>query len=257
MQTAQLANSRDTRHSNFDAQPNNFQFSRDNFNAAHFNFNAAPDDIHATRATDYADAALGARLSQLSAAINEADRRAQLFRNAREEREMLAMRRPVTTEQAFARFGLLLGTLPPAAIFGRILLSERSADPTFIYLAFMLPMLAICATLGRFMAKRLGRSFDEVERGSWGGMMIEALEVAFIWAAATGAAGGAPIFVIGAAFGFACALPVALVAFALFTPLHRLLARGGMIDARQLNPLAWGINLSIAASILSPHILPY
>jgi hypothetical protein len=167
------------------------------------------------------------------------------------------MRRPLNVEQAFARFGLLLGTLPPAAIFGRILIAAHSRDATFIYLVFMLPMLAICAALGRFMAKRLGRRFGEAERGSWGATLIEALEEAFIWAAATGSAGGLPVFAVGSFVGFACALPIAFVAFALFAPLHRLLARGGMIDARHLHPLAWGINLAIAALILSPHIIQY
>jgi hypothetical protein len=48
-----------------------------------------------------------------------------------------------------------------------------------------------------------------------------------------------------------------MLAFAAFAPLHRLLARGGMIDARHLAPLAWGINLAISALILSPRLLPY
>jgi hypothetical protein len=30
-----------------------------------------------------------------------------------------------------------------------------------------------------------------------------------------------------------------------------------MIDARHLYPLAWGINLAIAALILSPNVMPY
>ncbi|MDT7543380.1 MAG: hypothetical protein QOE33_3284 [Acidobacteriota bacterium] len=164
------------------------------------------------------------------------------------------MRRPLTTEQAFARFGLLLGVLPPAAIFLRLINLWHVAQGFGL---IFLPMLLTCAFLGRQMSARAGRKFDERERDSWCGMMIAALEEAFVWAAATGAAGGAIFFGIGAIFGFACALPIAFVAFALFVPLHRLLARGGMIDARHLQPLAWGINLTIAALILSPHVIPY
>lgn len=170
---------------------------------------------------------------------------------------MRLMRRPLTTEQAFARFGLLLGTLPPTAIFARFLIRANTEGDAIIFLAFMLPMLALCSVFGRFMAKRLGRRFDEVEHGSWLKTMLTALGYAFIWAAATGTAGGLPVYLIGGVFGFVCALPVALTAFAVFVPLHRLLARGGMIDARQLQPLAWGINLTIAALILSPHVIPY
>jgi hypothetical protein len=190
----------------------------------------------------------------LLAANNEAERRARIFRNPREEQEALLMRRPLTTEQAFARFGLLLGALPPAAIFFRLIYPWQLAAA---YGLIFIPMLLICAFVGRRMGARIGRKFDESERGSWLKTIIVALGYAFVWAAATGTAGGALFFGFGAIFGFASALPIALVAFALFAPLHRLLARGGMIDARHLSPLAWGINLTIAALILSPYIIPY
>lgn len=218
------------------------------------NFYAPRHDIYAPHFADASDAALGARLNYLTNDLAEAERRARLFRTPREEREMRLMRRPLTTPQAFARFGLLLGTLPPAAIFIRLIFSWNSLGMLAWIFA---PMLFICAALGRLMAKKFGDGFNERERGSWCEMMIDALEEAFIWAAATGAAGGFLFFGVGAIFGFACALPVALPAFSVFVPLHRLLARGGMIDARQLQPLAWGINLTIASLILSPHVIPY
>jgi hypothetical protein len=219
------------------------------------NLCAAPLDIHATHADD-PDAALGARLNFYAAALAEAERRARIFRTPREEMEALLMRRPVTTEQAFARFGLLLGTLPPVAIFYRIF-GGWIAQGALGMLVLVLLMLFVCAFLGRFMAKRLGGEIVERERRSWPSMLLGVLGYAFVWAAVTGTAGGAIYFGIGCIFGFACALPCALVAFSVFVPLHRLLARGGMIDARQLNPLAWGINMAIATLILSPKVIPY
>lgn len=164
------------------------------------------------------------------------------------------MRRPVSTERAFARFGLLLGLLPPAAIFLRLALLSRFAGALGL---IFLPIMLVCALLGRTMGANAGRTFDESERGSWGRTIIDAVEDAFVWAAATGAAGGVIFLGVGAIFGFLCALPVAMLAFGLFAPLHRLLARDGMIDARHLAPLAWGINLTISALILSPRLLPY
>jgi hypothetical protein len=220
--------------------------------------------MYATRTTDYfgpapraatPDPDLDARLKWLFAANAEADRRERLRRRRpRDEREAMLMRRPVSTERAFARFGLLLGLLPPAAIFFRLALLFRFAEGLGLIFA---PMLLVCALMGHRMGALAGRTFDESEQGSWIGMIIDALEDAFIWAAATGAAGGAIFFGVGAIFGFFGALPVALLAFALFAPLHRLLARDGMIDARHLAPLAWGINLAISALILSPRVLPY
>jgi hypothetical protein len=217
--------------------------------------------MHTTQTTDARLAAfdantpdpdLRARLTWLVAANAEADRRAR--RNPREEEEALMMRRPLTTERAFARFGLLLGTLPPAAIFVRLLLLFHFTGTVGL---IFVPALLVCALLGWRMGAHAGRGFDESERGSWTRTIVVALEDAFVWAAATGAAGGAIFFGVGAIFGFVCALPVALFAFALFAPLHRLLARDGMIDARQLSPLAWGVNAAIAALILSPNVIPY
>lgn len=256
MHTAQLANNFDAPRNQHHAAPVNFYDASSGLCAVPANFYTAPDCVHVTHADD-TDAALGARLNYYAAALAESERRARIFRTAREEREMLLMSRPVTTERAFARFGLLLGTLAPAALFGRVLIRMHTNGEVMFFLAFMLPMLAICSLFGRFMAKRLGRRFDDAERGSWLKTILVALGYAFIWAVCTGALGGLPVFGIGAIFGVACALPVALVAFALFAPLHRLLARGGMIDARHLNPLAWGINLVVAALILSPQVFPY
>ena len=165
------------------------------------------------------------------------------------------MRRPVSSERAFALFGLLLGTLPPAAIFFRMLYVSVGllGAGSFLFVT----MLGICALVGWRMGARVGRTVDESERRTWAGATIDALEAGFVWAAATGAAGGFLFFGVGALFGVACALAVALPAFAVFTSLHRLLARGGMIDARHLRPLAWGVSTIAAALILSPYLLPY
>ncbi|MFN2481064.1 MAG: hypothetical protein ABR554_06330, partial [Pyrinomonadaceae bacterium] len=132
---------------------------------------------------------LDARLRWLAAANAEADRRERLRRRRpREEQEALLMRRPVPTERAFARFGLLLGLLPPAAIFLRLALFFNFAAA---FRLIFLPMLLVCALMGRWMGTVAGKTFDESERDSWVRTIIDALEDAFVWAAATGAAGGA------------------------------------------------------------------
>ncbi len=40
-------------------------------------------------------------------------------------------------------------------------------------------------------------------------------------------------------------------------PLHRLLARGGMIEAAQFRPLAWGVTMIFVALISSPHVFHF
>ena len=70
------------------------------------------------------------------------------------------------------------------------------------------------------------------------------------WGAVAGFAGGLVFFGLGAIAGLICAVPVGIIAFTLFAPLHRLLARGGMIDARHFWPLACGVTMIISALIL-------
>ena len=201
-----------------------------------------------------------ARLSRLVALDAEAERRARQFRTPREEREMLMMRRPFNVARAFAFFGLLLGTLPPAAIFIRLFGYGLGGNPEWGHLAFLrlcLAMNFLCAVMGQQMGRVVGRSIiEDTGRRSWARTLLVALPAAVVWGISTGAAGGVLFFGIGAIFGAVCALAVALPCFVAFTTLHRLLARGGMIDARHLRPLAWGVAATAAALVLSPYLLP-
>ncbi len=213
------------------------------------------------RVADSVAPANAARLRWLETAIATAEQRAQLFRNPRAEAERLSMRRPLTTERAYALFGLLLGALPPAAIVLRIaLLSQRggsSLAALFYIMLFGLPMIALCAAVGRLTGRKLAPSLARVERRHWFTSLLYSVAAGFAWACATGAAGGAVVFLIGALYGLVCALPFGLAGFLLFTICHRLLVRDGMIDARHFWPIACGITLSFAALILSPAWLPY
>lgn len=176
------------------------------------------------------------------------------FRDAREEEEMLLMRRPVAAREAYADFGLLLGTLPPAAIFLK-LFGGAMVDTRFgIHVgAFFLLLLmnVFCAVAGRYFGSRLSRLASAAEDLWWPAMILGAAGVGFMWGVATGAVGGLPAYGFGSIFGALFAVPVGVLAFALFVPLHRLLARGGMIDARHLWPLACGVVTFISALILN------
>ena len=210
---------------------------------------------------------LDSRLSRLLAAEAEAERRARLFRSTREEREMLMMRQPVNTGDAYALFGLLLGTLPPAAIFyqmfgygivsGSTYGLGRNWDGLTLF-ALCLAMNAVCALVGRLMGRALGQTvIAPAGRRSLAVSLLASLLTAFVWGVGTGAAGGALFFLIGAIFGATTALAVALPAFAVFTLFHHTLARGGMIDACHLRPLAWAVAGTAAALILSPSSLTF
>ena len=164
---------------------------------------------------------------------------------------MRLMRQPIPTQKAFALFGTLLGTFPPAAIFLRFF-GEAMTRPFFPVpvLLMLLCMNVICCLTGRYLGFKMSRMVSAVEHDSWSLMLFESLIIGFTWALGTGAAGGLLFFGIGAFFGAAFAIPVGVLAFALFVPLHRLLARGGMIDRRHLWPLACGVVMVITALIL-------
>ena len=179
-----------------------------------------------------------------------------MFRSAREEEEMLLMRRPVSTRDAYRLLGTLLGTLPPAAIFFHYLYSlgvpfsnPLHRDWHLFSYCLCLAMNIICCLTGRWMGAPVGRLVERAERGSWHRTILTMVGVGLLWGMVTGAAGGFLCFGIGAVFGALCAVMVGVSAFALFTPFHRLLARGGMIDARQLRPLAWGVTMLMTALI--------
>lgn len=168
---------------------------------------------------------------------------------------MLLMRRPVSTEKAYALFGMLLGALPPAVIFSKLFGygmtggSARESGSAVMFFILSLVMNVLCCLAGNYLGAKVSRMVQAIERDSWTKMLLESPLVGAIWGAGTGAIGGFFFFGIGAFFGAACAAAVGALAFVLFTPLHRLLERGGMIETRHFLPLACGITLTIAALI--------
>ena len=197
-----------------------------------------------------ADPHLSARLNWLRAEIERGEWRARLLRGEREEREMMLMSSPVPTHEAFAVLGALLGLVPPAVIFFRLFRYGLDSRFGFFWFLLCLGMNAVCFAVGRALAGRLGRRVDDAERRSWPRTILWAAAFGALWGIATGAAGGAVVFGVGALAGAIMAVPVGLVAFTLFVPLHRLLARGGMIDERHLWPLACGVTGVLAATVL-------
>ena len=223
-------------------------------NATRIDFDTPPDssvavDTHAS-------------LNWYVAANAEAERRRRLFRTADEEEQMLLMPRPISTRDAYARFGMLLGTFPPLFIFLRLfgygLVDKQTFawEPSPWFIMFML-MNFVCYAVGYKMGGHVGSYMDEVERCPWNVMILFTVLLAVVWGVVTGVAGGLPAFGFGAIFGPFFAIPVAVAGFLMFTMLHRLLARGGMIESRHFWPLACGTVSVIAALILSPYVFPY
>jgi hypothetical protein len=171
----------------------------------------------------------------------------------KEESRALSMRRPLTTEEAYRRFGTFLGLLPPFALFERFLTETRSVKEFWV-IALCVGMNVVCCLVGRWFGGYLGRWAGNPRARSRVSFALAVYVMAIAWSVVTGGLGGLLFFGIGALFGAFIAAPVALAAFPVFAILHRLISRGGMIEARQTWPLAFGIPLTIAAMIMSPWL---
>lgn len=215
-------------------------------------------DTSGTQSVCYAyapDHNVHARLNWLKAELAREKTARTAAKRDREEALALSMPDPRTGAQAYAALGLLLGLLPPAAMFGRFLASlDFRRNEEFAALALCVVMNVICCAVGRAVGGWLGRRLGDPRGRGWPESLFLALLCGVIWGVLTGAAGGVIVFGIGAVAGVMLAVPVALAGFALFAPLHRLLSHGGMIEARHLRPLALGVAGVIAALILSPQV---
>ena len=161
--------------------------------------------------------------------------------------EASLMKHPLTTEKAFAYFGLLLGLFPPAAIFFK-LFSRPDISPVVLILFTLVNL--VCAIAGYFSGKVLSRWMSQTEKLSWSKMLLTTPFIGMIWGIMAGGAGGILIFVIGAFFGAFFGASVGTIAFPAFAVFRRLLKRGELIEQKHFLPLAFGISLAISAFIL-------
>ena len=197
------------------------------------------------------DVYIAQRLSWLKEELDPDVQRRRLVREQELDRA-LSMQRPLTTEQAYRWFGTYLGLLPPFALFQQIFLGRNNQE--FWLVALCVGMNVVCCLVGRWFGGYLGRWAGNPRTYSRLGFALVVFIMAVAWSGVTGGLGGLLFFGIGAIFGAFIAAAVALAAFPAFAILHRLLSRGGMIEARHTWPLAFGIPLTIAAMISSPWL---
>ncbi len=161
------------------------------------------------------------------------------------------MQNPLSTKQAYAWFGLLLGTFPPAAIFTRFLTNSGSLNNGDLWILGVIAIVnVISAVVGYFSGKLIGKIVGELEKNSWLAMFFALPFVGILWGILSGGAGGSIIFVIGAFFGALLGSAVGSVALPAFTLFHRLLKKGDMIDRKHFLPMAFGITFIICGFIL-------
>lgn len=170
----------------------------------------------------------------------------------REWERALSIVEPVSTESAYARFGFCLGLFPPFAILTRLLLNTGMGNPEAarLWVPLFFGMNVVCCVAGWRFAEYLGRKMCDPRSRGWDEYIGNSIVTGMLWAVVTGGLGGFVGFGFGAVVGAICALPVAFVSFPVFAALHRVQSHGGMIEERDLRPIAYGIPLAAAAVIL-------
>jgi len=192
-------------------------------------------------------------LNSLLRANAEFAREQRLYRTGDEEFEEKILESPLTTEDAFARLGLLLGTFPPAAIFGKFLYHSLDGNANAEY--WVIPLLLfvnfITACAGYYSGKLVGKAITELEKLPWSAMLLALPFVGLFWGILSGGAGGIFIFLIGAVFGAMIGGMVGSVGLSAFAIFHRIFKRGELMSRDHFLPIAFGITFAICAFILS------
>lgn len=191
------------------------------------------------------------RLEALLAVNIETARQKAVYHSEKEKLEAELMENPLTTQSAYANFGLILGIFTPAAIFTRFFMEAGAFRNEDVWIFGLLAVVnLITAVVGYFSGKLIGKMVAGVEKYSWWAMLLLLPMIGILWGIITGGAGGVIILIFGAIFGAWFGAMVGIIALPLFTVFHRLLKKGESIEFKHFLPAAFGVTLSICAFIL-------
>lgn len=188
------------------------------------------------------------RLAALIAANAETDRRNKLYPTLAVEAEVVAMRRPLTPEDAFAYFGLMIGLLVPASMFIAFALASSGYTEWIVYTLTTLTTITTTVA-GYLFGKVVGRSVDKIASRPGHIRFMLLLLIGALWGIAAGAMGGVFIFIIGAFFGAVLGGIVGSIALPAFALPYYAVRKGDMIDTRHFLPLAFGVTLAICSLV--------
>lgn len=190
------------------------------------------------------------RLNQLLRLNAETIRAKENFKSEFEQFEVDLMKNPLNAQQAFAYFGLMLGSIPQLTTIATIIYKLPPHGDFGGIIAFGLVITLITSVVGYFTGKRVGITVSNLEEDSWTKMILLTPFVGLLWGLITGGAGGVIVFIIGAIFGGIVGGAVGFAALPVFTVFHRLLKKGEFIETNHFLPLAFGIIFIICGLIV-------
>ncbi len=190
------------------------------------------------------------RLAQLHVALSRDDEREFRQRLAHDEMLRHPFTRPLSAREAFQSFGALLGLLPSAAVFIRLLWQVNDLSAFYWLLTLAGLMNIVCCAVGRSAAAKLWDALERTEDYALAIRLFVPALVGALWGLMTGGVAGLLFFGIGAFFGSLIAAMVGAFGFTLYTSLQRMFSRGGMIESRYARSIALAVNGLIVAFIL-------
>lgn len=196
------------------------------------------------------DESVHQRLDFLLALNAETAREKKMYRAEKEKLAAALMAHPLDFRQTYAKLGLLLGTLPPSAVFARFLLNSH-IRPDEVWIIGLLAIVVLLTAMVAFQSgKFVGKIQRNIENENLPMMLFLTPLVGAFWGIISGGAGGLLIFGIGAIFGALIGGAVGAVTLPLFALFHRWIKSGDMIDRKHFLPIAFGVTFVLSALIL-------
>ncbi len=200
---------------------------------------------------DDTDRAVEQRLAYLIKINAELADERSLFRSGRERTEAALMVNPIPSRKAFAYFGYMIGTLPPASIALKIIAESSGHDPmTAIFVVLLATAAVVTGMVGYVTGKYVPMMISRVDGFRLPNRIALVSLIGLVWGAVAGAAGGLFLFLIGAIFAGAFGGIIGAITLPVLSAFHQTLRRGDFIEMRHFLPIAFGITLSVCAFIL-------
>lgn len=160
------------------------------------------------------------------------------------------MVRPLDAKDAFATFGLLIGSLPLATVSLRIAIQARLDQPgeQLITVLFALAALA-SGVVGFRIGKAVPSVIEKCSAFRFPNRLAIYSLIGIAWGAIAGVAGGVFLLLIGALFGGIVGGFIGAVTVPIFALVFEVLRRGDRVEAKHLVPVAVGISLTLCAFI--------
>ncbi len=166
------------------------------------------------------------------------------------EFEAVGMNRPMSRLRLFSLFGLMLGSAVPASLFTLFILRRGSKElPLFVPL-LMTSSICLSSLVGYQFGKVAGAAVEKFDHLSFSKRTLAMAGLGFAWGGLAGAAGGVPLFLIGAFFGAWIGGITGTAAMLFFWFPYQGTKQGAFLEFRHFLPLTMGVTAVICGYIL-------